>query len=81
MMAQTVTWQGGYVVAELGVAAPRTKSDDAGRLTDPATVTSVAAAAARLVDAVALPSDELVTWATAVVAALGIDVAHVAPAA
>ena len=33
-VAQTLTWQGAYVVAELGVAAPRTKSDEEGSLTD-----------------------------------------------
>jgi NAD(P)H-dependent FMN reductase len=81
MMAQTVTWQGGYVVAELGVAAPRTKSDDGGRLTDPATVAAVEAVVVALIQAASLPPEELVARATAVVGALGIDVAHVAPAA
>ncbi len=33
-MAQTLTWQGAYVVAELGITGPRTKSDDQGRVTD-----------------------------------------------
>jgi NAD(P)H-dependent FMN reductase len=81
MMAQTVTWQGGYVVAELGVAAPRTKSDDAGRLTDRPTVAAIDTVATALLEAAALPPGELVARATAVVGALGIDVAHVAPAA
>jgi NAD(P)H-dependent FMN reductase len=81
MMAQTVTWQGGYVVAELGVAAPRTKSDDAGHLTDAPTLAAIEALVAGLVDAASLASNELVARATATVGALGIDVAHVAPAA
>jgi NAD(P)H-dependent FMN reductase len=81
MMAQTVTWQGGYVVAELGVAAPRTKSDGEGRLTDAATVAAIEALAVTLVEAPTLAPGEVVARATAVVADLGIDVAHVAPAA
>ena len=36
MMVQTLTWQGAHVVAELGIAAPRTKSDADGRFTDAA---------------------------------------------
>ena len=35
MMVQTLTWQGAHVVDELGIAAPRTKSDADGRITDP----------------------------------------------
>jgi len=38
MMVQTLTWQGAHVVAELGIAAPRTKSDADGRFTDAATI-------------------------------------------
>ena len=40
-MAQTLTWQGAYVVAELGITAPRTKSDDRGRLTDVPTIMAI----------------------------------------
>jgi chromate reductase, NAD(P)H dehydrogenase (quinone) len=81
MMAQTATWQGGYVVAELGVAAPRTKSDAEGRLTDAATLASIEALVATLLEAPTLSGREVVARATAVVGELGIDVAHVAPAA
>jgi NAD(P)H-dependent FMN reductase len=81
MMAQTITWQGGYVVGQLGVAAPRTKSDEAGRITDADTLAAIGALTGGLLDAATLPSNELVDRATAVVAALDVDVAHVAPAA
>jgi chromate reductase, NAD(P)H dehydrogenase (quinone) len=81
MLAQTLTWQGAYVVAEVGIAAPRTKSDEAGRLTDPATLAAIAAATRTLIDATARPAAEVAAQAASVVGALGIDADHVAPAA
>jgi chromate reductase, NAD(P)H dehydrogenase (quinone) len=79
--AQTLTWQGAYVVAELGIAAPRTKFDDAGRLRDDATAAAIAAVVATALVAPTMASAELVATATAVVRSLGVDTAHVAPAA
>ena len=80
MLAQTLTWQGAYVVAELGIASPRTKSDERGRLNDEATVAAIASSARALLGAPHMAADELVALATTVVASLAIDVAHVAPA-
>ena len=80
MLAQTLTWQGAYVVAEEGIASPRTKSDDRGRLNDEATLAAIASLARVLLGASRMPTDELVGLATRVVGSLGIDVAHVAPA-
>jgi NAD(P)H-dependent FMN reductase len=40
--AQTLAWQGAFVVASLGIEAPRTKSDELGAFTDPATRASIA---------------------------------------
>jgi chromate reductase, NAD(P)H dehydrogenase (quinone) len=80
MLAQTLTWQGAYVVAEEGIASPRTKSDDQGRLNDEATLAAIASLARVLLGASRMPTDELVGLATTVVGSLGIDVAHVAPA-
>jgi chromate reductase len=80
MMAQTLTWQGAYVVAELGIASPRTKSDERGRLTDEATLAAIASLTHVLLGAPALAADELVALATSVVDALDIDVVHVVPA-
>jgi NAD(P)H-dependent FMN reductase len=79
--AQTLTWQGAYVVAELGVSAPRTKFDEAGRLRDDATARAIAGLVAIALAAAAMAPAELVALATAVVGSLGIDAVHVAPAA
>jgi chromate reductase, NAD(P)H dehydrogenase (quinone) len=80
-MAQTLTWQGAYVVAELGIASPRTKSDDEGRFTDAQTLAAIAALTEALLDASATPPQELVELARGVAIALGVDSAHVAPPA
>jgi NAD(P)H-dependent FMN reductase len=80
-MAQTLTWQGAYVVSELGIAAPRTKSDDEGVFTDVDTVAAIASLTNALIDASAMPAPEVVDLARRVVSALGVDSAHVAPPA
>jgi len=80
MLAQTLTWQGAYVVAELGIASPRTKSDEHGRFTDQATLAALSALTSAALGAPLLAADELVSLATSVVELLGIDVVHVAPA-
>jgi NAD(P)H-dependent FMN reductase len=77
MMAQTLTWQGAYVVAEVGISAPRTKSDEDGTFTDIATVQSIASLTELLVDAAAMSPSELRQLALGVVGSLGIDTAHV----
>lgn len=79
-MAQTLTWQGAYVVAELGIAAPRTKSDDEGRFTDAPTVAAISSLTEALLASSAMPATELADLARTVVGALGVDDAHVAPA-
>jgi chromate reductase len=81
MMVQTLTWQGAYVVAELGIAAPRTKSDANGRLADQATLAAIASATQVLLATPAMTPDDVVALATHVVVRLGVDVAHVAPPA
>jgi chromate reductase, NAD(P)H dehydrogenase (quinone) len=79
-MAQTLTWQGAYVVAELGIAAPRTKSDDVGRITDGPTLAAISSLTELLLGAAATPARELVELAGRVVSSLGIDTDHIAPA-
>jgi NAD(P)H-dependent FMN reductase len=79
-MAQTLTWQGAYVVAELGITAPRTKSDDEGRFTDVPTLAAIREMTELLLGTSASPASELVDLAGRVVSALGVDSAHVAPA-
>jgi len=80
MMTQTLTWQGAYVVAELGIASPRTKSDEHGHLNDKATLAAIASLTHVLLGAPAMAADELVGLATKVVDSLDIDVSHIAPA-
>jgi hypothetical protein len=77
MMVQTLTWQGAYVIADLGVSTPRIKSDEHGRLTDVATVDSISELTALLVDAATMPPAELRELALLVVSGLAIDTAHV----
>ncbi len=78
---QTVTWQGAYVVAQLGIATPRTKSDTAGRLVHVPTIADLASLARASLHAAEMTGAELVALARAVVESLGIDGAHIAPAA
>jgi NAD(P)H-dependent FMN reductase len=40
-LARTTSWQGSSVVADLGIAAPRTKSDAEGHLTDEPTLAAI----------------------------------------
>jgi NAD(P)H-dependent FMN reductase len=79
-MAQTLTWQGAYVVAELGITAPRTKSDDQGRLIDAPTITAISSLTELLLDGAAMPATGLVELAGPVLGSLGIDTAHLTPA-
>ena len=80
MLAQTLTWQGAYVVGQLSIAAPRTKVDPDGALTDPATLAAIAGVTQTLLGAPTMPTADLVALATQVVGSLGVDVAHVASA-
>ncbi len=79
-LVRTITWQGGHVVAELGIAAPRTKSDAAGRLVDHATLDGLVALAHALLRAVGLPADHRLALVRPIVASAGVDLAHIAPA-
>jgi NAD(P)H-dependent FMN reductase len=75
MMVQTLTWQGAHVVAELGIAAPRTKSDADGRFTDPPTIAALEELAATVLWA---PSaDDHTAAVAAVLTRFGIDPARI----
>jgi chromate reductase, NAD(P)H dehydrogenase (quinone) len=80
MLAQTLTWQGAYVVAEVGIDAVRTKLDDDGHVTDGPTRDAVVAAVRTLLGAPARPAADVVALATEVVGRLGIETGHVTPA-
>ena len=79
-MAQTLTWHGAYVVADLGITAPRTKADDEGRFTDVPTVTAISSLTELLLKAAAMPATALVDVAGRVIGPLGIDTARLTPA-
>jgi hypothetical protein len=65
----------------LGIAAPRTKSDDVGRITDGPTLAAISSLAEQLLGAAAAPARELVDRASDVVSSLGVDTDHIPPAA
>ena len=75
-LAQTLTWQGAYVVAELGITAPRTKSDDTGRFTDVPTIRAISSLTELLLGSPAMPATALVDVARRVLGSLGIDTGH-----
>ena len=76
MMVQTLMWQGAHVVAEVGIAAPRTKSDADGRITDPATIAALEALAATVLWAPR--ADDRTAAVAAVLTSLGINPARIA---
>ena len=78
-MVQTLTWQGAYVIAELGISAPRTKYDDTGRFTDVPTVTAISALTKLLLDAPAMRGFDLAALAGRVAHSFGIDASHITP--
>ena len=78
-LIQTLTWQGAHVVAELGIAAPRTKVDALGVFVDVPTVDAIAVLADMLCDAVAMPNEMRLRLVTSIVDAAGVDLAHIAP--
>ncbi|HMK11841.1 MAG TPA: NADPH-dependent FMN reductase [Acidimicrobiales bacterium] len=80
-LAQTLTWQGAYVVGHLGISHPATKTDDAGRIVEPATVSALTELTTIAIDAAAMSGPDLVALAGGVVRSLGIDESRVAPAA
>ncbi len=78
-LIQTLTWQGAHVVGELGIAAPRTKSDATGRFTDPATIEAIRRMARLAVDIHTLGTDARRALVDEVVTTFGIDRHHIAP--
>jgi chromate reductase, NAD(P)H dehydrogenase (quinone) len=79
-LVQSLTWQGAHVVGDLGIAAPRTKSDASGAYTHAPTVAALRALAALVLDIVAMSGDQRVALAIELVGRYGVDAAHVAPA-
>lgn len=78
VLVRTLVWQGAQVVASLGIEAPRTKSDAAGRFTDPDTVTAVAALTDSVLGASALHAADRLALRRRVADAAGVDPARIA---
>jgi NAD(P)H-dependent FMN reductase len=77
-LAQTLAWQGAFVVAHIGVGAPRTKSDERGRFTDPATIDAIESFTDGVVRLAGAARTEQISQARAVAVELGIDPHRVA---
>jgi len=75
-LVRTVSWQGGIVVAALGVAAPNTKRDERGAFTDPATVAAIEGWARDLEAACAEDGPARVARAAPILRAYGVDPAR-----
>ena len=78
-LVQTLTWQGAHVVAHLGIAAPRTKSDADGRLTDEPTIAAIRQLTALVIGAPQMAPDARLALVTAIVDAAGVEAGHIAP--
>ena len=72
-LVRTISWQGGLVVATLGIDAPRTKRDATGAITDAATIRAIGDWAGRVVAAVREPGAARLARVAAVVEPFGID--------
>lgn len=80
VLAQTLLWQGAHVVAQLGIAAPKTKTDATGAYTDPATVTALEAFAAAVIESLTMPADTQANVSREVAASAGATRDATAPA-
>ena len=78
-LIRALTWQGAHVVGELGIAAPRTKSDADGRLTDPVTIAAIEELAQLTIDAPTQSPADRLARVHEVIARFGISGDHVAP--
>jgi chromate reductase len=72
-LVRTISWQGGLVVATLGIDAPRTKRDATGAFSDPATLTAIGTWAGAVVDAVADGPAGRIARVAPIVTPFGID--------
>lgn len=72
-LVRTISWQGGWVVATVGVAAPRTKTDEHGKFDDPATLSAIDTWVDTVTEAVEGSASLRLGSLTAVVSQFGID--------
>lgn len=78
MLIQTLTWQGAHVVAQLGIAGPRPKSDSKGRIIDETTIADIERLTAVLVDAPTLDAHKRLSLVRATVVSSRVDPEHIA---
>lgn len=71
VLAQTLLWQGAHVVAQLGIAAPRTKTDATGVFTDEPTVTALEAFAAAVIESLTMSPETRANVSREVAASVG----------
>ena len=71
VLAQTLLWQGAHVVAQLGIASPKTKADAAGVYTDGPTVTALNAFAAAVIESLTMPTETRANVSRGVAASVG----------
>ena len=77
---RTLSWQGALVVETLGVAAPRTKTDEDGRFVDGDTLTAIRNWATGLVTAIDAPPAERLARVEHVVGRYGIEPGRISTA-
>lgn len=75
-LVRTISWHGGWVVAALGVDAPRTKTDAQGTFTDGPTLDEIRSWTDAMLHAVEGSPDQRAAAVTSIVAPYGIDPAR-----
>ena len=78
-LIRTLNWHGAHVVAEIGIAGPLGKMDDAGRFTDPDVVAALEHLARSAVEALSLSSAQRLDLARRIGADAGLAVERSAP--
>jgi NAD(P)H-dependent FMN reductase len=78
-LVRTLTWQGGHVVAALGISAPRTKADDTGRYTDRDTIDALELLARAVAEAPHWSATERLEHVTEITTRSGVEPGHIAP--
>jgi len=73
-LVRTISWQGGLVVATLGIDAARTKQDATGEFTDVTSIDAIRSWAGAVADATGEPGPARLARVAPIVVPLGIDV-------
>jgi hypothetical protein len=76
-LVRTLLWQGAHVVASLGIAGSKPKSDASGRITDEPTLAEIGSLVATLLAAVDEPVTERVARVREIARRFGVDARRV----